>query len=90
VTVPSPEEAAVVVPRGELPQRLTELLLAHAEMARAASPWLCGDVEAPLAQLSDLAARLQVLGVTCEAALEEARSVYKDTRAAYGASANGR
>lgn len=66
--------------RGELPERLVELLMVQAEVARAAGPWMAGDLHAPLVQLRDLGERLKHLIAACEAAGAETRVVYQAIR----------
>ena len=64
---------------GDLPARLTELMLAYAEFSRAAAPWLTGDVHVPLAQLTDLGQWAKALEASCVSVREEARRVYRET-----------
>lgn len=76
--------------RGALPQKLTALMLAQTEVARAAVMWCSGEVYAPLAQLHDLANHLEdVRRLTLDVAAE-ARRVYRDTREAQVASGEPR
>lgn len=65
--------------RGELPYRLTEVALTYAELTRAAVPWLSGDVNAPLAQLKDLADWSKAMEAACRAVVDEARRVHAAT-----------
>jgi hypothetical protein len=68
--------------RGELPARIQELLMIHAEVVRAAGPWLSGDVSAPVIQLEDLGLRLRGMQAAVGDALAEVRSVYGQTKKA--------
>ena len=53
----------------------------HAEVVRAAGPWLAGDVSAPIIQLEDLGLRLRGMQAAVGDALAEVRSVYRATQA---------
>lgn len=66
--------------RGELPERLVELMLCYAEAMRAAGPWLSGEVQVPLVQLRDLGGQLRGLQAATEAVIEEAHRVYRETQ----------
>ncbi len=76
-------EHPIVVPYGELPHRLTEILSGCVEIAHASTPWLRGDVHVPLAQAHELAAQLSAMVKLCNDAIEECRVVYKTTRRLY-------
>ena len=77
----------MVVVTGELPQRLVEMLLLHAEFAREAAPFISGEVEhgAPLAQLQALGQTLLALEIQVRDTLGEARGVYEAQKRAYEA-----
>lgn len=64
---------------GDLPERLTEMMLAYAELARAAAPWMTGQVDVPLAQLTDLGRWAKVMEAVCVSVRAEARRVYRET-----------
>lgn len=64
---------------GALPERLHEVFLTHAELARAAAPWLSGDVHVPLAQLKELADWAKAMQAVCGSVVAEARVVHRQT-----------
>ena len=69
------------VERGDLPARLTEVMLAQTEVARAAVMWCTGEIHAPCAQLHELAQRLRHLQRVSLQAQSEVAQLLRETKA---------
>lgn len=75
--------------RGELPERIVELMLVNAELMRVGAPWVAGEVAHPLQQLRDLKEKATAVRALSDALLEEAERVFYATRDEYRAQSVG-